>query len=74
MSKKWEKGKRNLAIFIIVISLIVLGVLSVYYKYMKRQQMQESVHTPTTETEKLIAKDYGYTYMSKHIHKYKRNL
>lgn len=69
MSKKWENGKRNLAIFIIVISLIVLGVLSVYYKYMKRQQMQESVHTPTTETEKLIAKDLemGYPETPKEI-------
>lgn len=65
------KAKRNTAVFVIAASLVVLGVLSVYYQYMKRQQMQESVRTPTTETEKLIAKDLemGYPETPKEVTK-----
>lgn len=57
-----KKKQRNLLTFIVIISLVVLGALAVYYQYMKKQQMQETVHTPTTETEKLVAKDLEMGY------------
>lgn len=57
-----KKKQRNLLTFIVIISLVVLGTLAVYYQYMKKQQMQEMVHTPTTETEKLVAKDLEMGY------------
>lgn len=56
------KKKRGLLTFVVIVSLVVLGALAVYYQYMKRQQMQETVHTPTTETEKLVAKDLEMGY------------
>ena len=56
------KKKRGLLTFVVLVSLVVLGALAVYYQYMKRQQMQETVHTPTTETEKLVAKDLEMGY------------
>jgi hypothetical protein len=68
---KRRKGKKTLSMFVIVALLVVIGALSVYYRYMKKQQMQESVHTPTTETEKLIAKDLevGYPETPKEVMK-----
>jgi hypothetical protein len=60
--KKGQGGRRKLSIFLFVTLLAVIGALSVYYQYMKKQQMQETVHTPTTETEKLIAKDLDVGY------------
>ena len=56
------KKKRGLLTFVVIVSLVVLGALAVYYQYMKKQQMQETVHTPTTETEKLVAKDLEMGY------------
>ena len=56
------KKKRGLLTFVVIVSLVVLGALAVYYQYMKRQQMHETVHTPTTETEKLVAKDLEMGY------------
>ena len=56
------KKKRGLLTFVVIVSLVVLGALAVYYQYMKRRQMQETVHTPTTETEKLVAKDLEMGY------------
>ena len=56
------KKKRGLLTFVVIVSLVVLGALAVYYQYMKRQQMQETVHTPTTETEKLVSKDLEMGY------------
>lgn len=66
-----KKNRRSLHIFIIVVLLIVLGALAVYYQFMKRQQMSETVHTPTTETEKLIARDLemGYPETPKEVMK-----
>ena len=56
------KKKRGLLTFVVIVSLVVLGALAVYYQYMKRQQIQETVHTPTTETEKLVSKDLEMGY------------
>lgn len=66
-----QKKRRNIVVFIIVMCLAVLGALGAYYQYMKKQQMQETVHTPTTETEKLIAKDLrvGYPETPKEVMK-----
>ena len=63
------KKKRGLLTFVVIVSLVVLGALAVYYQYMKRQQMQETVHTPTTETEKLVAKalEMGYPETPKEV-------
>lgn len=69
--EKSKKNKRSLYAFVVIILLVSLGALAIYYKYMKRQQMQESVRTPTTETEKLIAKDLemGYPETPKEVMK-----
>ena len=66
-----KKNKRSLQVFVIIILLVVLGALAVYYQFMKRQQMIETVHTPTTETEKLVAKDLemGYPETPKEVMK-----
>lgn len=63
--------KRGFFAFVVVICLAVLGGLGAYYQYMKKQQMKESVHTPTTETEKLIARDLemGYPETPKEVMK-----
>lgn len=65
------KKRRNLVAFVVIMCLVVLGALSIYYQFMKKQQMQETVHTPTTETEKLIAKDLqvGYPETPKEVMK-----
>ena len=57
-----KKKKRGLITFLILVVLVVLGVLAVYYQYMKKLQLQDTVHTPTTETEKLVAKDMDAGY------------
>lgn len=66
-----KKNKRSLHIFVIVILLVVLGALAVYYQFMKKQQLNETVHTPTTEAEKLVAKDLemGYPETPKEVMK-----
>ena len=68
---KSRKNKRSLQFFIIITILVVLGVLAVYYQVMKRQQMSETIHTPTTEAEKLVAKDMkmGYPETPKEVMK-----
>ena len=60
--KEKKKKKRGLITFLILVVLVVLGVLAVYYQYMKKLQLQDTVHTPTTETEKLVAKDMDAGY------------
>ena len=63
MNRKEKKNKkRGLITFLILVVLVVLGVLAVYYQYMKKLQLQDTVHTPTTETEKLVAKDMDAGY------------
>lgn len=66
-----KKNKRSLQAFVIIILLVVLGALAVYYQFMKRQQLIETVHTPTTETEKLVARDLemGYPETPKEVMK-----
>lgn len=68
---KGRKSKGSLYAFILVVLLVVLGALAIYYKFMKRQQMQETIQTPTTEIEKLIAKDLemGYPETPKEVMK-----
>lgn len=70
-AEELKKNKRSLQVFVIIILLVVLGVLAVYYQFMKRQQMIETVQTPTTETEKLVAKDLemGYPETPKEVMK-----
>lgn len=60
--KEKKKKKRGLITFLMLVVLVVLGVLAVYYQYMKKLQLQDTVHTPTTETEKLVAKDMDAGY------------
>lgn len=48
--------------FVLVMALVVVGALGIYYRYMKKQQTDSLVHTPTTEAEKLIAKDMEIGY------------
>ena len=60
--KEKKKKKRGLITFLILVVLVVLGVLAVYYQYMKKLPLQDTVHTPTTETEKLVAKDMDAGY------------
>ncbi len=69
--RKMMKKKRTVLILVVIISLAVLGLLAVYYQRMKRQQMQELEYTPTTETEKLVAKDLemGYPETPKEVMK-----
>lgn len=69
--KQNRKSRRGIFLFLIVTLLVVIGVLVVYYQQMKKQQMQETVQTPTTETEKLIAKDLemGYPETPKEVMK-----
>ncbi len=57
-----KKKKHNgLVVFVIVLCFVVAGCLIGYYKMMKRQQQTEE-STPTTEAEKLIAKDLESDY------------
>ena len=57
MNRKEKKNKkRGLITFLILVVLVVLGVLAVYYQYMKKLQLQDTVHTPTTETENWLQK------------------
>lgn len=59
---KTKKSRQGIMVFVIIVSLAVLGGLALYYRHMKKQQMQQAVQTPTTETEKLIAKDLEMGY------------
>lgn len=57
-----QKAKKNVTAFTFVVCIIIIGILAVYYQYMKKQQLQTDVQTPTTEIEKLIAKDFEMGY------------
>ncbi|MCH5265997.1 MAG: hypothetical protein J1F02_08870 [Lachnospiraceae bacterium] len=57
-----EKTRKNITAFSFIMCLVVVGAMGIYYQYMKRQQLQTEVHTPTTEVEKLIAKDLEVGY------------
>ena len=64
--KKGRRKRKNkagsLTVFVVIMCLVVVGGLSVYYQIMKKQHMRTQTHTPTTETEKLIAKDLDVGY------------
>ncbi len=62
MSEKPVKKKKSLASFVFLMCIIVIVGMAVYFQFMKRQQMKQEVKTPTTETEKLIAKDLEAGY------------
>lgn len=62
MSSKMGKNvKKNITAFSVVVCILIIGAMVLYYQYMKRQQ-QTAVQTPTTEVEKLIAKDFEMGY------------
>ncbi|MBO4394799.1 MAG: hypothetical protein J5819_00445 [Eubacterium sp.] len=56
------KKRRSIVTFSFVICLIAVAAVGGYYQIMKRQKMQSEVKTPTTELEKLIAKDLDIGY------------
>lgn len=60
--KKNTGNRANIIAFVLVVVFLVAGGFALYYTYMQKQQMQESVQVPTTETEKLIAKDLEIGY------------
>ncbi|MCH5252171.1 MAG: hypothetical protein J1F22_04290 [Lachnospiraceae bacterium] len=62
MKRFGEKLKKNMTAFTFIACMVVLGCLAVYYQYMKKEQMETEVRTPTTEVEKLIAKDLKTGY------------
>lgn len=66
---KRKNNKRRLVMFIVIVLLMVVGALSVYYQYMKKQQMKNTMPTPKTETEKLVARDLerGYPETPKEV-------
>ncbi|MCR5690883.1 MAG: hypothetical protein K6G62_01560 [Eubacterium sp.] len=57
-----DKTRKNIVGFSFIMCLIVIGSMAVYYQYMKRQRLDAAVQTPTTEVEKLIAKDLNQGY------------
>lgn len=61
MKKKISK-RTNITAFLILMIFLVAGGIVLYYQYMQRQQKSELEQTPTTETEKLIAKDLTVGY------------
>ena len=56
------KKRRSIVTFSFVICLIAVAAIGGYYQIMKRQRMNSEVKTPTTELEKLIAKDLEIGY------------
>ena len=65
MNKSMEfvaKKRRSIVTFSFVICLVAVAAIGGYYQIMKRQKMQSEVKTPTTELEKLIAKDLEVGY------------
>lgn len=63
MKKKGGTGSKNkIILFIFIMCLLVAGALLIYYQCMKQQQKQSMEKTPTTEAEKLIAKDLEAGY------------
>lgn len=61
-----DKARKNragsLTVFAVIMCLVVVGGLGIYYQILKKQHMRTQTHTPTTETEKLIAKDLDVGY------------
>ena len=57
-----QKARKRLVTFSFMVCIIVVGGMAVYYQYMKKQQLDAAVQTPTTEVEKLIAKDLTQGY------------
>jgi hypothetical protein len=62
MEKKSGHKRSNLIVFIVVMILVVAGGLVLYYRYMSKQQTEETAKTPSTEVEKLLAKDLETGY------------
>lgn len=56
------KKRRSIVTFSFIICLLAVAAIGGYYQFMKRQQMSSEVKTPTTELEKLIAKDLEVGY------------
>ena len=56
------KKRRSIVTFSFVVCLVAVAAVGGYYQFMKRQQMQSEVKAPTTELEKLIAKDLEIGY------------
>lgn len=62
MKKRFSSKRSNLITFILLMVVLVVAGLLVYYQYMHKQQRQDVVQTPATETEKLLAKDMEMGY------------
>lgn len=62
MKKHFSSKRSNLITFILLMVVLVVAGLLVYYQYMHKQQRQDVVQTPATETEKLLAKDMEMGY------------
>ena len=56
------KTRSNVTAFAFIMCIVVIGGIVVYYQFMKRQQMESAVQVPTTEVEKLLAKDMEMGY------------
>lgn len=56
------KNHNHILGFVFIMLLVVVGVLGIYFQVMRKQQMDSVVHTPTTELEKLLAKDLEIGY------------
>lgn len=69
MSEGKKRKKGNIIAFVVVMCVLVATALGIYYRFMIRQQNREAERTPTTETEKLIAKDLeaGYPETPKEV-------
>ncbi|MBQ6537592.1 MAG: hypothetical protein IJL75_01675 [Eubacterium sp.] len=56
------KKRKSIITFSFIICILAVAAVGGYYQFMKRQQMQSEVKAPTTELEKLIAKDLDVGY------------
>ena len=56
------RTRSNVTAFAFIMCIVVIGGIVVYYQFMKRQQMESAVQVPTTEVEKLIARDMEMGY------------
>ncbi len=63
MKKKKSGSSRNkIIMFCFIMCLVIAGALIAYYQFMRRQHSQQAEKTPSTEVEKLIAKDIENGY------------
>ena len=62
MKKRFSSKRSNLITFILLMVVLVVAGLLVYQQYMHKQQRQDVVQTPATETEELLAKDMEMGY------------